>query len=1130
MSTLYSNDFLEPITSEVKRKKFCTVDIESKHDDTQDKGFTRPFLIGTYDPLRRNYRDFSNDVAVAGKPWEERAAAGGGCVDQVMNYLLSHHFKDYVIYAHFGGSFDHLFWLSWLKKHNDEYGFEIMPVQSSIQAIKVWRRPEDPEAPITERWEFLDSFKLFPMGLDKLCQTFGLAGKVEQDLDVHEDDPSWKVYLKQDCIALADGLTKIHDLIEQRLGGEVGMTTPSTSMKLFRRKYLGKGGTPKRLPRYTHWPDCKNKEECTGCAEEWIRKGYFGGRTEMFETFGERLHYYDINSSYVAAMREEMPVGNRMVTTTLDWRMADKHVGFVECSVDIPEGCVLPPLPFRAQTGKLIFPTGKFTGIWSTNELKLLSDSLVKGTITAVKKVVWFGLRPVFNEMVDELWKLRDKTLPGYDEGLSALGKLLGNSLYGKFGMRRERTSIVVKRDVDNQHCFLCQEPVEDEKKGGLCKACQGSKPASNATSTVWYQAKETDADYIMPHISSHITALARVRLWGFMKDAIVAGGRVLYCDSVTEDRTTIVQTPSGEICVMTMGDLWSRTRLRESAGPKEMAALNGWNAWTRDSSGRDGWFPITNIIRHRAGKDTWRISTKHGQTQVTTDHGIMVNGQETTPSEFVSQNANFTKVSAPLAADAATTIDIAHYLGDAKREFTITSEHILVHLKTRSGKKSPMEGVKIRRFYSGDELSALLRLIGSYVCDGSASFKPRAMLSFCKANLRTMERIKRDLLVVAPEHETFGPFWSDTARVVRSGTVAMSVFFDALCGRGSKAKKFPPFVYRLSLGHLDQLLLAIKEGDTTVDDAGRLRFTTTSGRLAAGVSLLFAQRGFPHGFTFRESKGAWTIRTRKGKERTSRYSIKSEVFKSVPGEFVYDLSVEGAHTFVDGIGQILLHNTDSIITDAVIPSTTALGAMKDEYPLPFAKSAAECFAFNTLDNLETWLEGHLLRGTFVQAKVYMIETGALDGKGEPTKAKVTMKGFPRHLRTKENLARLQEGAVLEYQNLEKVRTLAALGLTRGPRMKTVKKSFRGTYDKRVLNEDGLTTRAVVLDEPNFVEEVDARNPTQEEGSEPLAGKGLASEGLGSDVVGKILDGLLSNVDRLMGCVRGARDEAGLAF
>lgn len=752
MSTLYSNDFLEPITSEVKRKKFCTVDIESKHDDTQDKGFTRPFLIGTYDPLRRNYRDFSNDVAVVHKPWEERAAAGGGCVDQVMNYLLSHHFKDYVIYAHFGGSFDHLFWLSWLKKHNDEYGFEIMPVQSSIQAIKVWRRPEDPEAPITERWEFLDSFKLFPMGLDKLCQTFGLRGKVEQDLDVHEDDPSWRVYLKQDCIALADGLTKIHDLIEQRLGGEVGMTTPSTSMKLFRRKYLGKGGTPKRLPRYTHWPDCKNKEECTGCAEEWIRKGYFGGRTEMFETFGERLHYYDINSSYVAAMREEMPVGNRMVTTTLDWRMADKHVGFVECSVDIPEDCVLPPLPFRAQTGKLIFPTGKFTGIWSTNELKLLSDPLVKGSITAVKKVVWFGLRPVFNEMVDELWKLRDKTLPGYDEGLSALGKLLGNSLYGKFGMRRERTSIVVKRDVDNQHCFLCQEPVEDEKKGGLCKACQGSKPASNATSTVWYQAKETDADYIMPHISSHITALARVRLWGFMKDAIVAGGRVLYCD------------------------------------------------------------------------------------------------------------------------------------------------------------------------------------------------------------------------------------------------------------------------------------------------------------------------------------------------------------------------------------------TDSIITDAIIPSTTALGGMKDEYPLPFAKSASECFAFDTLDNLETWLEGHLLKGTFVQAKVYMIETGALDGRGEPTKAKVTMKGFPRHLRTKENLARLQEGAVLEYQNLEKVRTLAAIGLLRGPRMKTVKKSFRGTYDKRVLNGDGLTTKAVVLDEPNFVEAVDERNPGQGEGSEPLSGKGLASEGLGSDVVGKILDGLLSNVDRLMGCVRGARDEAGLAF
>ena len=537
-------DFLEPLTGTIKRKKFLTLDIESKHNDTQKAGFTRPFLVGVYDPSSGEYHEFRDEPHLAERPWQERHILPGGCIDKTLSFLLTRNFRGRNIYAHNGGNFDHLFLLAWLRRHLDEFAFEVIPVQSSIQVIRVWRLPDGPDEPIKDRWEFLDSIKLLPMGLDRACKTFGLPGKVEHDLNLPEDDPTWSLYLKQDCIALATVLGMFYDLVENKLGGEVGMTAPSTSMKLFRRKYLGRNGTPAKIQRHQHFPDCTQKATCEGCAHAWIRRGYYGGRTELFRVYGEKLHYYDINSSYVAAMRETMPVGERMVTKELDWRLYDTHAGFAEVDVYVPPACPIPPLPHRdVKTNKLMFPAGHFRGVWSLEELRLLEHPMVGGTITAVHKVVWFRRKPVFVEMVDELWGLRDKTRPGYDEGLSALAKLMGNSLYGKFGMKQERTSVVFTQEVSPGRCFLCRGETSD-LACQLCDDCEGSKPAmADPDADVWYQSKKVEAPYIIPHIAAHITALARVRIWRYMLQALEAGGELYYCD--TDSVITDVVLPS---------------------------------------------------------------------------------------------------------------------------------------------------------------------------------------------------------------------------------------------------------------------------------------------------------------------------------------------------------------------------------------------------------------------------------------------------------------------------------------------------------------------------------------------------------------------------------------------------------
>src|SRR4029077_7292564 len=94
---------------------------------------------------------------------------------------------------------------------------------------------------------------------------------------------------EKDCRPLSAVMTRFYDLVENRLGGEVGMTTPSTAMRLFRRRFLGHDGVQEKIPRYRHFPTCEHQSDegpCDGCLHDWIRLGYYGGRTEIHAFYG----------------------------------------------------------------------------------------------------------------------------------------------------------------------------------------------------------------------------------------------------------------------------------------------------------------------------------------------------------------------------------------------------------------------------------------------------------------------------------------------------------------------------------------------------------------------------------------------------------------------------------------------------------------------------------------------------------------------------------------------------------------------------------------------------------------------------------------------------------------------------
>lgn len=474
-------DYLTPLTAAIKHKRFATFDLESKDgDDLIKPGFTRVFLAGFFD----------------GESFE--SFRGASSVGDLMCYMLQPQYLGWHIYAHNGGRFDFLHLLPWLATEGKKLGFSFCAIPAGksggIQILDIWKGKGKSRR---GKWRLLDSIKLIPLALAKACATFQLPGKDSLPLDTHESDRRWEIYNEQDCRALWSVLGRFHTMVEERLGGEVGITTPATAMKTWRRKYL-----PNKIHRGED-------------SHEFVFSTYCGGRTEVFQREASGLNYYDINSSYPAVMREAMPSGPAIWWNGTPPKCFTEdggtYVGFVEASVELDE--YIPILPVK-RDGKLMFPSGRINGRWDWAELSRVSERVVR-----YGRSVWFQSSPLLRSMVEDLYPFRDSSLPGYDAGLAYVVKILLNSLYGKFGQSALRRKVVPWS--------------EDLPKGAV--------PVDGTTlSPVWYIDEEVTAPYIMPQIAAHVTALARVRLYDHLQ---ACGDSLAYCDTDSIITSSILDT-----------------------------------------------------------------------------------------------------------------------------------------------------------------------------------------------------------------------------------------------------------------------------------------------------------------------------------------------------------------------------------------------------------------------------------------------------------------------------------------------------------------------------------------------------------------------------------------------------------
>lgn len=721
------------------------------------------------------------------------------------------------------------------------------------------------------------------------------------------------LYNRLDCEILWRAIAQFEDEIVG-LGGQLQQTIASTAMTLFRRSFLQR--------------DIFTSEALNQVAGE----SYFASRVEVLARHAEDFLIYDINSSFPYAMTFPLP-GN-LVEYRLDLPDDDRDecIYLADATVEVPE-MYFPPLPYRKDS-RVFFPVGRWRSWFTSTDIRL---ALREGArLHKVHQVYVFEPFYDFGEYAKKIYALRAEAKTDFRK---LVLKYLLNSLYGKCAEGTHKQEMLINPDEIDREVMQMLQP------------------------GVWLCEKEAKIDHRHVIVAAVITAIARRTLYDYAKICFDQKRNLYYMDSITGDRTVVLKSPEGKIVIEPVEDVWRRygEAATEWHGVKEACRLRdwlgkGWTALAQDAGGRQGWFPLKRVIRHETSKDVYLVSSKRGQVHVTEDHSIMVGGEEVKPADFAERNLQFDVVKAPVPV-VRELIDLYEYVKDFEHVVETNSDH---GGKIRHRFEVSADGewlwfatfrkssFRFRRYYRAgtEDFRRLLRVLAAFIAEGSSSYKGitnrhRSMFSLCQQERSWLEQLRIDLLAISEGLVISTPTWDSGANVywMRSGTHSMAALFGTLGGMmGSEDRHLPSFVYDLSREDFEVFWLKLMEGDGS--EGANTEYGTKSQKLAAGLSYLLDQHGLEHSVHYRPEKKSYQIRLRPDGSERNRYTTHVEVMKH--DGFVYDLEVEGAHTFVDGLGRVLLHNTDSLCTTADLPrDDKRLGALKLEKKIDWAEFVA---------------------------------------------------------------------------------------------------------------------------------------------------------------------------------------------
>jgi len=355
--------------------------------------------------------------------------------------------------------------------------------------------------------KFIDTFNYVGFSVEKLGKIIGTDKQEKPSYmgkrksKTIEELNYFIEYNKYDCKITCDFMYFLQKGINE-MGGELKLTIASSSLDTWRRSFMI-GNIIKE--QYT-LKDDKIKE--------FIHKGYYGGRTEVFKKgIMKDMYYYDINSLYPAMMLKQLPNPNSVFKPdNLSEGNIIKYMGVSEVLVESPDNIDYPILPYRSkETKKLIFPKGTFRGVYNHNELNYALTNGYK----ILKIYYQVCYKHTFKPFSTYVTTLYDKRLE-YKKNKSSMElvvKLLMNSLYGKFAQSKRLNTKIT--DINN---LTGQDKVN---------ALLFDKGDIKDNFLIESSEQEFDGIFTFPILSSYITSYARITLHNYLSTY-----KAVYCDT----------------------------------------------------------------------------------------------------------------------------------------------------------------------------------------------------------------------------------------------------------------------------------------------------------------------------------------------------------------------------------------------------------------------------------------------------------------------------------------------------------------------------------------------------------------------------------------------------------------------
>ena len=297
----------------------------------------------------------------------------------------------------------------------------------------------------------IDSLKIIPFSVSAIAKSFGLPiSKLEIDYNEprelgHELTEIEKDYIKNDVKIVAMALKTLFD------EGLTSITSASNALKDYKSFYSdSKFNNLFPIIPYEIDKDLRD------------HGAYKGGFTYLNDIYSEKDvgegEVLDVNSLYPSVLRNElMPVGNA-IPFEGEYKEDPQYPLYIQifcCSFKLKKNKI-PTIQIKGdywiENEYLKSSNNELVTLALTNiDLKLFLEQYDTYELEYIRGYKFKGMHGLFNEYIDKWTQVKIKATKEGNKGMRTLAKLMLNSLYGRFAVKKERQSKIPYYDEEEK-------------------------------------------------------------------------------------------------------------------------------------------------------------------------------------------------------------------------------------------------------------------------------------------------------------------------------------------------------------------------------------------------------------------------------------------------------------------------------------------------------------------------------------------------------------------------------------------------------------------------------------------------------------------------------------------------------